>query len=214
MSLDRFSFEKDFLLHNTDYSIASLQYCFQTNTYTDPYINSAYESFNLPQTDVIDPNLFYYVCVNKKTVSLMDDVEHDIDLFIENMEILCKQYDADGFFKHNSVYSGFGLESFFFKSGQPPSKKYSWVQTGSGWFFSSKLRIDKVKREVRRKCGSPSYNNVIGSLDLPGFDEDKISYLQLKQDILLIGCKEPLDTFGVCIPTTQTYIQYLLNNEF
>lgn len=218
----RYQFEKEFLSSNKDYSIADLSYDFKSQTYQNPYINSSYQQFLHPSVeevaivkDVIDLDMQYYICVNKQVVLALNRFEKSRLKYIEKLKKVCKVFGAKGFYPSNDFSTGFKFGSFIFDT--KPSG-YQWTLCESGGYMPKTRKGLLILNSYLLGLPPVSYEEVLKSLfgEIPSqsFLTSTLKELQVIDDVVIISLTKPLESFGICIPTTKDYIEYLLNNEF
>jgi hypothetical protein len=161
----------------------------------------------------INQDLFYYVSVNKQLVLAIDRFERKCEKYIEKIKSICDVYGASGFYPTNSFAQGFGFDSFIFKKTVNPDY---WSITSNGGYLPKVALIKKSLNQKLKVIPPVTYHEtfkLLGSTPNAKFC-DNLQILKLIDDVVIIGMKKPLDTFGICIPTTKEYVEYLLNNEF
>ena len=206
MNEQRFPFETKFLKNNPAFSISDLCYDFKTDTYSDPFINSCYKQ------DVIDPlqPLFHYITFDESVVQELEKIHESVDVFVDQMQDVCKAFDAKGFNHSNTFAFGFVFKSFIFE--EEPSDKM-WKRYHEGYVLKSPyLAAGLGSLLSTKKFKTKNYNSLFNAFNIKS-PEDVVD-LKLLNGCLVLTTVTPVTDFGILIPTTQEYINYISNLEY
>lgn len=205
MNEQRFPFETKFLKDNPTFSVADLSYDFKTDSYSDSYIDSCY------QQDVINHSkaLFHYISFDESAVQELARIHESVDVFVDQMQDVCKAFNAKGFNHSNTFAFGFVFKSFIFEN--EPSDKM-WKRYHEGYVLRSPyLAAGLGSLLATKKYRTRNYNTLFNAFNIQS-PEDVVD-LKLLDGCLVLSTVTQVTNLGILIPTTKEYINYISNLE-
>ena len=126
------------------------------------------------------------------------------------MQDVCKAFDAKGFNHSNTFAFGFVFKSFIFE--EEPSDKM-WKRYHEGYVLKSPyLAAGLGSLLSTKKFKTKNYNSLFNAFNIKS-PEDVVD-LKLLNGCLVLTTVTPVTDFGILIPTTQEYINYISNLEY